>query len=213
MRKRNNLTRRNFLTTALTAGGVVVMGSPFAKRLSTLLRRETPPQKTIQEQVNTPQRQGFSEKSYREETELERKLYQTERDISFAVIHHTASERGSASSIDQAHRARGWDAIGYHVVISKDGTIEYGEDYGRPVSKQGAHCKGKNVGSIGIAMIGNFEITSPTQAQLDSLYQVLNTIKDKYHLTRDKFYGHRELKATLCPGKNINIKEIRENLK
>ncbi|GAH80957.1 unnamed protein product, partial [marine sediment metagenome] len=30
------------------------------------------------------------------------------------VIHHSASESGSAATFDQWHRARGWDELGYH---------------------------------------------------------------------------------------------------
>lgn len=44
----------------------------------------------------------------------------------------------------------GWDDIGYHFVIRRDGTLEPG----RPQHIAGAHVKGFNGTSIGVCMIG-----------------------------------------------------------
>src|SRR5687768_8035868 len=33
------------------------------------------------------------------------------------VIHHSATDNGSATSFDRSHRARGWDGMGYDFVI------------------------------------------------------------------------------------------------
>ena len=43
-----------------------------------------------------------------------------------------------------------WSDIGYHFVIRRDGTVESG----RPVERPGAHVKGHNSNSIGIAWVG-----------------------------------------------------------
>ena len=39
------------------------------------------------------------------------------REWKYIVLHHTASDRGSVESIDEAHRGRGWKGVGYHFVI------------------------------------------------------------------------------------------------
>lgn len=144
------------------------------------------------------------------ETSLEQKIYQTKRKIDFLVVHHTASDSGNVNTIRAYHKfVKGWDDIGYHFVINKNGTI----DNGRPISIQGAHIKGKNTGSIGIAMIGNFENHNPTQEQINSLHELLKAGIKTYDLTSDKIYGHKELASTLCPGKYVNINNIRETIK
>lgn len=58
-----------------------------------------------------------------------------------------------ASEINSWHRARGWNGIGYHKVIRRDGTIEDG----RPLGVVGAHVGGHNTYNIGICMVGGIQ--------------------------------------------------------
>ena len=44
----------------------------------------------------------------------------------------------------------GWADIGYHYLVDRGGAIATG----RPLGKVGAHVRGRNTGSIGIALIG-----------------------------------------------------------
>jgi N-acetylmuramoyl-L-alanine amidase len=48
---------------------------------------------------------------------------------------------------------RGWSDIGYHFLIYLDGSLHEG----RPIERVGAHCKGHNEGSIGIAYVGGID--------------------------------------------------------
>lgn len=52
--------------------------------------------------------------------------------------------------IDQWHKERGFDQIGYHYVIRRDGTREIG----RPFNVVGAHVAGQNAQSVGIVLVG-----------------------------------------------------------
>ena len=90
-------------------------------------------------------------------------------DLHKAVIHHTAGSRATdrdltVLEIDAMHNARGWDGIGYHYVIRKDGSIHEG----RPLTKQGAHAKGRNH-YIGIALTGYEDFTEAQKDSLDAL--------------------------------------------
>ena len=64
------------------------------------------------------------------------------REITKIIIHCSATREGqniSTETIRTWHmRDRGWSDIGYHYVIGLDGII----DYGRGVSRIGAHTKG-----------------------------------------------------------------------
>lgn len=106
-------------------------------------------------------------------------------DTSKAVIHHTASHDVSASTIDQWHKERGWDGIGYHFVIRKNGSIHKG----RPLTKLGAHAKGRNH-YVGIALTGFDDFT---QAQKDSLTRLI----------RDLGIRHIEPHHEKCPGPGL----------
>ena len=118
-----------------------------------------------------------------------------ERDIDTIIIHHTASKDVSAYVIDQWHRERGWSGIGYHYVIREGGRVETGRD----INKVGAHAKGRNTGSIGIALTGYDDFT---EAQKTSLRMLVKELRTKYNINSIERH-HEE-----CPGKGINIESI-----
>lgn len=120
--------------------------------------------------------------------------YAAERDYSKVVIHHTASEDVSRETIDQWHKDRGWDGIGYHFVIRKDGTLEKGRDF----SKIGAHAKGRN-NYTGIALTGYDEFTDEQIETLTSILRQFNIVHIERH--------HEE-----CPGKGLDIDYIKSRL-
>lgn len=147
--------------------------------------------------------------------------YQYSKQIRKIVIHHTAEsgvEKGH--SADEVLRAiyryhavsRGWGDIGYHYIIAPDGTVFQGRAGGDYVV--GGHVYCNNIGTIGIALMGNFNETDPTQAQINALSNLLPRLAKKYELdlTATSWYhgkdspnlvGHRDLGATACPGENL----------
>lgn len=132
------------------------------------------------------------------------------------VIHHSASSVGSATSIDKIHRAQGWDELGYHWVIGNgsetaDGQIEVGSRWTK--QKWGAHAKTPdnryNDYGIGICLVGNFDLTRPSAAQMRSLAKLVAYLMKTYHITPDRVIGHRDTKPTHCPGANMDIAVVR----
>jgi len=140
----------------------------------------------------------------------------TERPWRYIVIHHSASPTGSAAKFDAIHRAKGWDELGYHFVIgngrgSGDGEVEIGSRWFK--QKHGAHCKVSghpeyNDVGIGICLVGNFDESRPTEAPMESLSRLVRYLMDRYHVSRDHVYGHGQLKATDCPGRNFSYAEL-----
>jgi N-acetylmuramoyl-L-alanine amidase len=119
--------------------------------------------------------------------------------IDLIVVHCSASPQGrgdTAKTIHLWHLQRGWDGIGYHNVILEDGTVENG----RPYYWKGSHVRGHNGGSIGICLIGARVFT---QAQLDALEGLLDTLTEKY--PDAMVCGHCDLdeKKPDCPGFNV----------
>lgn len=134
----------------------------------------------------------------------------------FIIVHHSATTQGSVKSFRRGHLARGFRDIGYHYVIgngtqSGDGQIEKG----RQEWDSGAHCPAKkmNFRSIGICLVGNFQKQKPTAKQLQSLERLCRQLMKKYNIPYHRVLGHREVMATACPGKNVNMKQLRLRLK
>ncbi|MBO6177836.1 MAG: N-acetylmuramoyl-L-alanine amidase [Selenomonadaceae bacterium] len=120
------------------------------------------------------------------------------------VIHHTGNPTDddlNASEIHQIHLNQGWSGIGYHFVIRKDGTVERG----RPDWAIGAHAEGENSHTIGIHICGNFEMGTPTEAQIENLALLIANLCEDYKLLIDRNHivGHKELMSTACPGKHL----------
>lgn len=119
------------------------------------------------------------------------------------IIHHIGNTDAdvSAETVHQWHLANGWSGIGYHFLIRKDGTIEQG----RPMGTIGAHCYGQNNHTIGINIVGNFEIAEPTDAQMDSAQRLVAAVCRYYGILPGPrtIFGHRDYNATACPGANL----------
>ena len=97
-----------------------------------------------------------------------------------------------AREIQNMHLGFGWDGIGYHQVIRRDGTRESG----RPDYWKGAHVGGVNDRSLGVCLIGR---VSFTPAQMHSLAGLLFEWLEKYPSAR--VLGHRDAVEThkTCP--------------
>lgn len=119
--------------------------------------------------------------------------------IRYLVVHCSATPDDqplTARDIHEMHLGFGWDGIGYHRVIRRDGTVESG----RPDYWVGAHVKGRNTESLGVCLIGIDEFTP---AQFTSLEQVLRTWQAEYpHAT---ILGHRDMGNTdkTCPNFDV----------
>ena len=114
------------------------------------------------------------------------------------VIHHTASSADvTVENIHEMHLANNWVGIGYSIVVYPDGSIHEG----RPLDCSGAHCEGENGHSIGVNLVGNFELYSPTPEQIESLKEVIKYLREQYGDI--EIAGHYEYNATACPGANL----------
>lgn len=118
------------------------------------------------------------------------------------IVHCTATPRGrevSVADIDRWHRARGFAGIGYHYIVKLDGTVERG----REIERAGAHCKGYNSRSIGVAYVGGVEADGVTPAdtrtddQRVALRRLIEHLRREYGIRR--VHGHRDFAAKACP--------------
>lgn len=124
------------------------------------------------------------------------------RTINEIIVHCSATPEGkdyTVKQIDQWHRQRGFDCIGYHYVIYRDGTVHKGRDEQRI----GAHCKGHNANSIGVCYIGGCATDGKapkdtrTAAQKAALVKLLRELRKRY--SKAVIHGHRDFAAKACP--------------
>ncbi|KAM4590453.1 peptidoglycan recognition protein 5 [Fundulus diaphanus] len=125
------------------------------------------------------------------------------------VIHHTALQscKGLAEckdrllGIQRLHMEdRHFDDIGYNFLIGGDGSVFEGRGWG----VMGAHTKGHNSDSLGIAFMGNFNNDTPSKEAMLSVKQLLRSgVSQGFIRPQFGLYGHRDLGATECPGENL----------
>lgn len=125
------------------------------------------------------------------------------------IVIHCAATRPSqdvgAIEIDRWHRARGFDCIGYHYVICRDGSVEIG----RNRNAIGAHAQGYNGRSIGVCMVGgvaedDFRVPENnfTEKQFIALKLILKDLREDYQAAA--IVGHRDLDPTkACPSFDV----------
>jgi N-acetyl-anhydromuramyl-L-alanine amidase AmpD len=119
------------------------------------------------------------------------------RTINKIIIHVADTPESMDIGVNEIrswHTAKGWNDVGYHYVIRRDGTIEVG----RQESKIGAHCRGYNWESIGICMVGRNMFTD---IQWDSLAKLVKSLDGRYGAT---VHGHRDFdKHKTCPNFDV----------
>lgn len=140
------------------------------------------------------------------------------RNIERIILHCSDSPYGNVALIDEWHRKRGFDRIGYHFVILNgypteqayrlkqpqfwlDGTAQIG----RPVEAVGAHAKGYNRTSVGICLIGKRLFT---MHQFETVSRLIRRLRSEY--PDSVLNGHYELASDsrTCP--NIDMDWLRE---
>lgn len=122
------------------------------------------------------------------------------------IVHHAATTEMDLEKIHSLHIEEGYSGIGYHYYIKKDGIIYKGRDE----EMQGAHAINENNKSIGICLEGNYEEEMPSENQIDSLINLSSSLIVKYNMK--DIIRHGDCNNTLCPGKNINMDEIRNGI-
>lgn len=133
------------------------------------------------------------------------------RTITEIILHCAATPEGKDYTVEQIRawhttpkpKGNGWQDIGYHYVIYRDGTVHAG----RPVEQQGAHCTGHNARSIGVCYIGGCTADGKTPkdtrtaAQKEALEALVRKLLKEY--PGATVHGHNEFAAKACPSFDV----------
>ena len=156
------------------------------------------------------------------------------RGVYFAVVHHTAGTNayGPAASaaivrgIELYHvRGNHWNDIGYNFLVDRYGQVFEGRAGGIDRNVIGAQAEGFNSGSVGVAVIGNYQSATVPVAAERSLARLLAWRLDVAHVDPRStltwvsggnpryrrgtavrlraISGHRDTGFTSCPGARL----------
>lgn len=130
----------------------------------------------------------------------------------YIVVHHSATRNGSSQAMEMYHRQKRHmeNGLAYHFVIGNgsgmpDGKIEIGNRWKRQI--KGGHLASDRLNeiSIGICLVGNFEVDRPTAAQMQSLKALIAYLRARCNIPKSGVKTHTQIntKPTACPGKNF----------
>ena len=133
------------------------------------------------------------------------------------IIHHTVTYNpdplATLRAIHYYHAVtRKWGDIGYNYLIDSQGNIYEGRKGGEGVVA--GHARGRNEGSIGIALLGDFTEQRMLPAMEEALIEMLAWIADRYGIAPQgrspawglqlpNVLGHRDVGNTSCPGEQV----------
>jgi len=115
-----------------------------------------------------------------------------------------------------------WPYVGYNAGIEEiDGQIEFLT--GHAIGLQGYHCKHANMNSqsIGICVVGNFDVVVPSMAKLNFLRDLCKSYIVNYKIPASNIIGHRDAGLMIgldwrkgefktCPGKLFPLQTFKD---
>lgn len=135
--------------------------------------------------------------------------------IRYIVVHHGAvpgDGREKLHAYANHHvNVLGWPGIGYHYGIGKDGTI-YRTNRLEVISY---HVGRYNSKSVGLVLVGHYDIEEPPQEQLVSARRLCAWLCQQLNLSPEDIKGHREFPDVpkSCPGLKISMSAFREEVR
>lgn len=131
------------------------------------------------------------------------------KETKYIVVHCSATQAKSdigANEIDVMHRVRGFDCIGYHYVIRRNGLVSLG----RLPEMIGAHAYGVNQISVGVCLVGGYGEFGKfsdhfTGMQDIALANLLERLQQQY--PGAQVIGHRDVPNTnkTCPNFDVAL--------
>lgn len=155
------------------------------------------------------------------------------------IVHHSGSNTRDTNFTEVVRgyyiyhtTVNGWDDIGYNYLVDPRGVVYAGRDPEKAGIAQdnvlGAHFCGKNSGTMGVCVIGNYVTERPSAAAMQSLQTLLSwkIYKDGLDPFGSQRHpdaggallpviaGHREGCATECPGDSLyaGLPDLRQAL-
>lgn len=141
----------------------------------------------------------------------------------YIVIHHSKGPDHVTRDFEAIRKyhieVNGWLDIGYHFLLDEvNGSVEIIS--GRAPENVGAHALGFNDHSIGICMVGDFDIKPPPMKKVIKLVNLIRAVQATFEIKTAHVIGHRETYVLreqpiekTCPGRAFDMDDLREAIK
>ncbi len=110
---------------------------------------------------------------------------------------HKSGEAKAAALRKSVLRSSGWTDLPYHYLVDVDGRILEGAAESATTR---THTWTDPSDLLHIALLGNYAVDRPTEAQVESLLRLVDVKAREYDLPASHIRLHSELVATNCPG-------------
>lgn len=110
-----------------------------------------------------------------------------------------AAEAAEMRKVETIGQSRFGTGISYNVIVFPSGRAYQGVSWNR----RGTHTGGMNSTVRSICFAGNYETNEPTAAQLATAAAIYHEGKGKWWKATAPLRGHRDVKETACPGRNV----------
>lgn len=130
------------------------------------------------------------------------------RKLSSIIVHCSDTKKNMNTTVDDIRRwhvkERGWDDIGYHYVIHRDGSVMVGRD----IEKAGAHARGHNGHSVGVCLVGGRSdkgtpLFNYTDSQMYALSDLIEDLMSEHGEL--KVMGHNDVSNKACPCFDVGV--------
>lgn len=152
------------------------------------------------------------------------------RDYNSIIIHHTYSpdipnwSRNYGKIINRYHyEINGWNyGLGYNLLLTwnpnNENEFRLQTSYRWNYQVKGAHTINRtnflngldpNSYSIGIGIVGNFDIYFPSASLYSKIKEIINILCQRFNISSNNIYGHYQFDYKTCPGKNFHIDNLK----
>lgn len=128
-----------------------------------------------------------------------------------------------ARMIQEFHtKVRGWKDTGYHFIVTRGGLVLEGRHGSYHYATKGeviyaAHCgvTTYNAAWFGVCCEGDYREDSPTPAQWRALVELCANLSIWGGTQSQNIVGHRDVKATICPGDRLyrKLEDLRREVR
>jgi N-acetylmuramoyl-L-alanine amidase len=134
--------------------------------------------------------------------------------MSWAYCGNIVSKEEANELIGDGKRVkRPWTNIGYHYGIEKINS-DYEILVGRQLNQIGAHTRGHNQESLGICLVGNYDIDIVGDSLLRVASKLVKSHMSIFNISPNNVFGHNEFNShKTCPGSNFNMEAFRNKLR
>jgi N-acetylmuramoyl-L-alanine amidase len=140
----------------------------------------------------------------------------------YVIWHHSLTADGNVVDTQAIRRyhvdIKGWLDIGYHYLIEKIND-QWEILKGRMDNEDGAHCIAFNNDSLGICVVGNFDLAVPEPDLWKLMVRFQRSLLYTHRIPREKVMGHWETYQwrgvpveKSCPGTRFLMTEFRKML-